>query len=55
MTKKTKVVIDGVTYEIPKIVFEQFKEIALDRDRLEIAVENLEEYIYNYTGTNAKA
>ena len=53
--EKTIVVIDGVEYEIPTIVFENFKDVAMERDILEIVVENLKTYIHNHTGTNAKA
>ena len=53
--KKTKVVIKGVAYNIPQIVFNEFKKIAMEREQLDLAVEILKEYIHNYTGTGAKA
>ena len=53
--KKTIVVINDIEYEIPTIVFDSFKDVALERDILEIVVDNLKLYIHNHIGTNAKA
>ena len=52
---KNKIVIDGIPYEVPEIVFKKFRETAKDVEKLEIAVENLERYIKNHTGAITKA
>jgi len=53
--KKVKVDIDGETYEIPYLVFKFFKEQELEVNIAKGIIDNLKYYIYNYTGTNAKA
>ena len=57
MNKKKKAIIElrNVKYEIPQVVFDEFKELVEERDSFEKTIDYLKIYIHNHTGTNAKA